>query len=557
MKLLFALILCTLSLPALADCPDWSNRRAATEIEALSSQVAHWDDAYHRRGVSLVDDEIYDQARQRLQQWHRCFASVAAAPIADPLAGSGGPVVHPIAQTGLAKLANVGAVEAWLESRMGVWVQPKVDGVAVTLHYRNGSLVQMISRGNGRHGQDWTAQARQIQAIPSRLPVDAEVTLQGELYWRLASHVQAEAGSAGARGKVAGAMARQALDDTTSAQIGLFVWDWPNGPADMQARLDGLVAMGFPQSAALTLPITTAHQARHWREHWFRHHLPFASDGIVLRQGQRPDATRWQAQPPHWAVAWKYPLRTAVTRVRDVQFTIGRSGRITPVLQLEPVQLDDRSIGRVSLGSVARWQAEDIQPGDQVAIALAGLTIPRFDGVVWRAQQRVPIDAPEPGEYHFLSCWQAGPGCEQQFVARLVWLSGKEGLNLPHLGPGTWRTLVGTGAVSNLLDWLQLDQAQLLQVSGIGEISASSLAASFQLAHERSFDVWLQALGIPPSGDAILADNWDALEAKSLEQWQAEPGIGATRARQLQAFFAAPETLRLRQQLREAGIAGF
>ncbi|WP_417780565.1 NAD-dependent DNA ligase LigB [Stutzerimonas xanthomarina] len=557
MQRLIALTFCTLSSLAIADCPDWPNRRAETEIAALADQVTQWDDAYHRRGLSLVDDEIYDQTRQRLEQWQACFAAISTTPAAGPLDGTGGSVAHPVAQTGLAKLADAEAVNDWLATRSDVWVQPKVDGVAVTLHYRNGSLVRMVSRGNGSHGQDWTDRARKLPAIPLRLPISEELILQGELYWRLQEHVQAEAGSAGARSRVAGAMARQVLDEATATQIGLFVWDWPNGPIEMQTRLAGLVAMGFGESVALTLPLETTEQAGHWRDYWFRHRLSFASDGIVLRQGQRPDASRWQAQPPHWAVAWKYPLRTAVTQVREVTFNIGRSGRITPVLQLEPVQLDDRLVSRVSLGSLRRWQQEDVRPDDQVAIALAGLTIPRFEHVVWRMQQRRRVEAPKPGDYHFLSCWQASPGCEQQFVARLAWLSGKHGLDLPQLGPATWQALVESGLVVDLLDWLQLDQRRLQQVPGIGEASASSLIVSFQLARRRPLGSWLRALGAPPGADAIPAESWDALANISLAQWQAEPGIGATRAQHLRAFFTAPDVLRLRQQLHEVGIVGF
>ncbi|WP_407293118.1 NAD-dependent DNA ligase LigB [Stutzerimonas zhaodongensis] len=556
MKALSALTLCVLSTLTFAGCPDWPDGRAATEIETLAAQVARWDDAYHRSGQSLVDDEVYDQTRQRLEQWQACF-SAATRTTSDPLASSGGPVAHPIVQTGLAKLGSLEDVRSWLEPRTDVWVQPKVDGVAVTLLYRHGALVQAVSRGNGSHGQDWTATARELPGIPSRLPATDEIILQGELFWRLDNHIQADAGSVGARANVAGAMARQTLDDATAKRIGLFIWDWPNGPAEMQARLDGLGAMGFELSVKLTQRLQTAEQAQDWRDHWYRNPLPFASDGVVLRQGRRPDASRWQAQPPHWAIAWKYPLRTAVAHVRDVQFSIGRSGKITPVLVLEPVQLDDRRISRVSLGSLERWEAEDIRPGDQVALALAGLTIPRFDGVIWRSPLRQQVDAPDPRRYHTLSCWQASPGCEQQFVARLAWLSGKKGLDLPQLGPGTWRALVESGRIVSLLDWLQFDQRRLQELPGIGEASATTLAASFQLARERPFALWLQALGMPPSSGAALAVDWDDLAETTLGQWQAKPGIGAKRARQLRAFFASPEVARLGQQLREAGIAGF
>jgi DNA ligase (NAD+) len=111
--------------------------------------------------------------------------------------------------------------------------------------------------------------------------------------------------------------------------------------------------------------------------------------------------------------------------------------------------------------------------------------------------------------------------------------------------------------VKGLLDWLYLDEARLQQIPGIGRTSAKALVTSYQLAHERPFAAWLRAIGLPPSGNADLEANWEALAARSVAQWQAEPGIGAARARQLRTFFTAPEVLKLRHQLRAARIAGF
>lgn len=552
---LIALLLLFASLPCLADCPTWSPERAAREIEALDRQLADWDEAYHHRGISLVDDEIYDQVRARLEVWSRCFATSTAP--RSPLATSSGPARHPIPQTGLAKLTDDQAVRDWMAHRDDLWLQPKVDGVAVTLTYRDGQLHQALSRGDGDTGQDWTNKVRTLPAVPQRLALRVEVILQGEIYWRLPGHVQADAGSLGARSLAAGAMARQTLDSQTAERLGLFVWDWPNGPSSMTERLRGLTALGFGDSASLTKPIRHFAQARQWRERWYRGALPFASDGVVLRQGKRPPPERWKAEPPHWAAAWKYPLRTAVTAVREVEFRIGRSGRITPLLHLEPLQLDDRRITRVGLGSLPRWQELDVRPGDQVAVTLAGLTIPRVDSVVWRSQERPAVVVPDPSSYHAMTCWQPGPGCDQQFLARLGWLSSKQALNLLEVGPGTWRALHQAGRLENLLAWLQLDAEQLKRLPGFAERSAEKTAAAFAEARQRPFATWLRALGLPPSGDAVLGGQWAALAARSEEQWQAEPGVGPGRARQLAEFFRAPAVLALREQLRSAGVAGF
>ncbi|MDA7087574.1 NAD-dependent DNA ligase LigB [Pseudomonas sp. SA3-5] len=557
MKPWLALCLLPLALDCLAAvCPDWPAQRATREISALDRQLAQWDDAYHRQGVSLVADELYDQARARLEQWHDCFAEAGAAP-PDALASSAGRIAHPVAHTGLRKLADNAAVRDWMASREDLWIQPKVDGVAVTLVYRGGHLQQAISRGNGRSGQDWTALVQRLPAIVQRLPTPLDLTLQGELYWRLPRHVQAEAGGRGARGRIAGLLARQRLDEQQAAAIGLFVWDWPDGPSGMRERLRRLAAMGFVDSLRLSQPIGDFNQARHWREHWYRSALPFASDGVVLRQGTRPPAPRWQAKPPHWAVAWKYPLSQALAVVQAVDFRIGRSGRITPVLRLQPIKLDARSIEYVSLGSLQRWRSLDIGPGDQVAIELAGLTIPKLDGVVWRSQQRPVVKAPQPDDYHPLSCWRATPACTSQFRARLAWLSGNQGLALPGVGPGTWDKLLQAQQLDGLLDWLTLSAVQLAEIPGLGPRSARRLEQRFSLARQRPFVDWLHALGMPPSGAAPLADNWDELARRSQAQWQRQPGIGPTRAAQLQAFFQHPEVRTLREQLRAARVEGF
>lgn len=537
-------------------CPEWSAAHVEQEITALQNQISQWDDSYHRLGESQVADELYDQSLARLILWRGCAAQASALEH-DPLKTAAGPTPHPIPHTGLTKLPNEDAAQNWLNNRQDVWIQPKVDGVAVTLVYESGQFKQAISRGNGVQGQDWTEHARKLPAIPRQLPTAENLVLQGELYWRLTEHVQASAGSLNARSKVAGLLARKAVSTDEAANIGVFIWDWPEGPAQLPERLAGLSAMGFSDSALYSKPLESFAQAQAWREHWYRSGLPFATDGVVMRQSQRPPADRWQAKAPYWIAAWKYPYAQALAQVRKVQFNIGRSGRITPVLDIEPVQLDDRQIKRISVGSLPRWQQLDIRPGDQVAISLAGLTIPRLDSVVSRSVERVELKVPQASDYHPLSCWQLTPGCESQFQARLVWLSGKKGLAMSGVGLGTWDKLIQAGRINSLLDWLNLEPAELANISGFGERSSAKLLSSFQSARHQPFQRWLKALGLPPTANVELGNQWQELASKGLEQWQAEPGIGPGRALQLTAFFNDPQVQALSEQLRIHGIDGF
>lgn len=549
-----ALLLFPLTAQA-APCPDWPANRAKSELSVLSQQIAEWDDAYHNHGRSLIADELYDQARERLQSWHQCFPN-ALVDLPEPLAGSTGKLAHPVAQTGLRKL-NDAAVAEWVASRDSLWIQPKVDGVAVTLVYQGGILKQAISRDDGRHGQDWTARARQLPAIPKHLKQPLNAVLQGELYWRLDDHVQGRDGGAGARGKVAGLMARQSLDEQETNAIGLFVWDWPNGPENMPERLKALQNLGFSDSLHYTQPLNSTADARGWRQHWLNAPLSFASDGVVIRQGIRPPGERWQAEAPHWAIAWKYPASQALAVVQAVDFNIGRTGRITPILRLQPVDLDERRISRVALGSLQAWEELDIRPGDQVAIRLAGLTIPRLDQVIWRSQERAAVQAPDPNRYHAMSCWRLSDECQQQFQARLNWLAGKQGLNLPGVGPGTWSTLLAGQKLHGLLDWLEFDSEHLQQLPGIGQRRASQLQQAFAQAQRRSLQQWLQALGAPPGIQLGVEDDWATLLGRSHADWMKQPGVSQKSAERLLAFFSHPEVQRLGAQLQEAGTVGF
>lgn len=537
-----------------AACPDWSEQRAEAEVKALEKQLNEWDDSYHRLGQSPVADELYDQASTNLLHWRTCFPNTSPSTY-NPLGSSAGKQAHPVPHTGLRKLQDSDAVRQWITGRNNLWIQPKVDGVAITLIYRAGQLQQMISRGDGLLGQNWTPHALQIPQIPKQLPTPKDLTLQGELYWQLPNHIQHEHGSLGARSKIAGLLGRKQIQQTEAAQVGVFIWEWPDGPADLAERSEQLNELGFADSKRLTIPINHMEDVEYWRNHWHNTPLPFASDGIVIRQGQRPDSARWKAEPATWAVAWKYPVKQALAVVQDVEFRIGRSGRITPVLRIEPIKLDDRRVEFVSLGSLKRWQQQDIRHGDQVVIRLSGLTIPSFSGVFWRTQQRADLNIPNPQDFHHLSCLHPTKQCMGQFSARLAWLSSTSGLALPGVGPGTWDKLMHAERLDNLLGWLTLSPEQLESISGLGPKRAQALHESFQLAHKRPFKRWLIALGAPTN----LPDdsNWEDLAKRSYTDWRQQPGISSNQAKQLRAFFQNPDMINLREQLRAAQVEGF
>ena len=542
-------------------CPQWSETQARHALDQLQARIATWDHAYYSQGRRLVDDGIYDAAKRRQTHWRSCFGlTPSAPPPTEPVSNE--PLTHPVPQTGLNKADDRQAMADWLQRHAthSLWIQPKVDGVAITLAYRDGKLTTAISRGDGERGQNWLSKARLIDAIPKQLAnAPARVVLQGELYLHRPGHIQSQDGTAGARAAVVGLMARDRLTPQAADTIGLFVWDWPDGPAAMPARLERLVEWGLTDSRVYTLPTENLAAVTEQRQRWYRHELPFATDGVVVRQGQRPAPQTWQAEPPDWAIAWKHPAQRSLALVNAIEFSIGRTGRITPVAQLAPIELNDRTVSRVSLGSLAHWRELDVRPGDQVLIHLAGMIIPQIDEVTLAITPRPRLSVPAADDYHELSCLTLSEGCRQQFLARLTWLSSDRGLDMPGIAEGSWRILVESGLVDDPLDWMTLDIATLKKLPGVGARRAEQWHATFQASLRQPPLAWLRALGLPSVPSAALLDARGHIELAQLRQrndqdWRRQPGIGATRAAQLEQFFHHPTINALLSRLTKQGL---
>lgn len=316
----FGVLMLLWSSSGMAVCPVWSPAQAAQEIARLSAQMARWDKAYWQQGVSDVNDEVYDQLAARLRQWRHCFGDeqVTDAPLP-----AGGSVRHPVSHTGVMKVADKAELRQWMHSHRDLWIQPKVDGVAVTLVYRQGQLVQATSRGDGLKGEDWTAKVKRIATVPARVtgPL-ANSVLQGELFLQRENHVQRQMGGMNARAKVAGAMMRQD-DSAVLDQIGIFIWAWPDGPTPMGERLRALARAGFTLTESWTQKISSVEEAENMRDRWLKSPLPFVTDGIVIRSAQEPAGNRWLPGDGSWVVAWKYAPATRVAEVRAINFAVG------------------------------------------------------------------------------------------------------------------------------------------------------------------------------------------------------------------------------------------
>ena len=548
-------ILCWQS-SAWAVCPAWSPARAQEEISRLQQQIKQWDDDYWKEGKSEVEDGVYDQLSARLTQWQRCFGSEPRDVMMPPLNGA---VMHPVAHTGVRKMVDKNALSLWMRERSDLWVQPKVDGVAVTLVYRDGKLNKAISRGNGLKGEDWTQKVSLISAVPQTVsgPL-ANSTLQGEIFLQREGHIQQQMGGINARAKVAGLMMRRDDSDTLNS-LGVFVWAWPDGPQLMSDRLKELATAGFTLTQTYTRAVKNADEVARVRNEWWKAELPFVTDGVVVRAAKEPESRHWLPGQAEWLVAWKYQPVAQVAEVKAIQFAVGKSGKISVVASLAPVMLDDKKVQRVNIGSVRRWQEWDIAPGDQILVSLAGQGIPRIDDVVWRGAERTKPTPPE-NRFNSLTCYFASDVCQEQFISRLVWLGSKQVLGLDGIGEAGWRALHQTHRFEHIFSWLLLTPEQLQNTPGIAKSKSAQLWHQFNLARKQPFTRWVMAMGIPLTRAALNASDersWSQLLFSTEQFWQQLPGTGSGRARQVIEWKENAQIKKLGSWLAAQQITGF
>ena len=539
-----------------AVCPAWSPARAQEEISRLQQQIKQWDDDYWKEGKSEVEDGVYDQLSARLTQWQRCFGSEPRDVMMPPLNGA---VMHPVAHTGVRKMVDKNALSLWMRERSDLWVQPKVDGVAVTLVYRDGKLNKAISRGNGLKGEDWTQKVSLISAVPQTVsgPL-ANSTLQGEIFLQREGHIQQQMGGINARAKVAGLMMRQDDSDTLNS-LGVFVWAWPDGPQLMSDRLKELATAGFTLTQRYTRAVKNADEVARVRNEWWKAKLPFVTDGVVVRGAKEPESRHWLPGQAEWLVAWKYQPVAQVAEVKAIQFAVGKSGKISVVASLAPVMLDDKKVQRVNIGSVRRWQEWDIAPGDQILVSLAGQGIPRIDDVVWRGAERTKPTPPE-NRFNSLTCYFASDVCQEQFISRLVWLGAKQVLGLDGIGEAGWRALHQTHRFEHIFSWLLLTPEQLQNTPGIAKSKSAQLWHQFNLARKQPFTRWVMAMGIPLTRAALNASDersWSQLLFSTEQFWQQLPGTGSGRARQVIEWKENAQIKKLGSWLAAQQITGF
>lgn len=469
-------------------------------------------------------------------------------------------------------------------------MQPKYDGLSVELVYQNGQLTRATTRGDGEVGEVITANVKTIGTVPLQLATDDPpklLAVRGEAliferdFQQLNERLIEEGEKPFANPRNAAAGSLRQLDSRVAARrnLRLIAYDLldlqgrPIPPTDREA-VAWLETMGFlvPQHRAGGSRLEDLMEY-HRQIGEQRSQLPFEIDGVVVKLDsfQARQQMGMTARAPRWALAIKYPPERATTRVRDITIQVGRTGALTPVAEMEPVEVGGVVVQRATLHNRQQAQNKDVRPGDRVFIHRAGDVIPE---VVGRADDRpdsqrgdalaMPARCPVCGG----KVVQEGPrdycsnqlSCPAQLKGSLQHLGSREALDIEGLGEETAELLVDRGWVETPADLWRLTTAQLQQADGWGPQSAHKLVDNIQGRKQPPLADLLAGLGIPGVGQRVaqlLAREFrqlDTLQQASGQQLERVEGVGAKMAEQIQEWMQNPANQHILQQLQEVGV---
>jgi DNA ligase (NAD+) len=469
--------------------------------------------------------------------------------------------------------------------------EPKLDGAAVNLTYQDGVLVRGATRGDGTVGEDITHNVRTISTIPLRLlgkvkPATLEV--RGEIYMPKAGFEalnrqaleQGTKSFANPRNAAAGSLRQLDPRLTATRPLEFFAYgigaiDGVPSPQRHSDLLHWLRELGLrvcPRnelvhglSAAETYYVSIGRQ---------RDELPYEIDGIVLKVDRLEDQQKlgFVSRAPRWAIAWKYPAQEELTILRGVDFQVGRTGALTPVARLEPVQVGGVTVSNATLHNVDEMHRKDVRPGDTVIVRRAGDVIPEVVSVVSdrrpKGARRVslPKSCPVCGseviraEGEAVARCSGGLVCQAQRKEALRHFASRRAMDIEGLGTKLIEQLVDVGMVKNPSDLYRLKAAGLADLERMGETSAAKLVAALEKSKRTTLARFLFALGIREVGEvtaASLAEYFGdlaALEGADAEELQKVPDVGPIVAAHVEAFFRQKHNREVIDDLVKCGV---
>lgn len=581
-----------------------TKEEAKNRIEKLSGELEHHNYLYYVLSKPEISDYQFDMMMKELQALEEQFPEFAYPN--SPAKRVGGDITR-IFETvhhryPMMSLDNSYSKEEIIdfEKRIHKLIHApveyvcelKYDGVAISLHYKNGSFVRGITRGDGIKGDDITTNIKTIRSIPLKLrgdfPDDFEI--RGEIFmprsaFEKLNKEKEEAGEsllANPRNTASGTLKMQDSAVVAKRRLDSFLYSIAGEKLPFASHYDNMIKAaewGFkipdPEKKYI-IKCRTIDEIMGFIEYWdkHRHQLPFDIDGIVIKVNSylQQEQLGYTSKSPRWAMAYKYKAEQAVTVLEKVTYQVGRTGAVTPVANLRPVLLAGTMVKRASLYNADQVEKLDLHEHDTVFVEKGGEIIPKITGI--DKTKREPHsrkihyieDCPECGtplvrsEDEAMHYCPNEEGCPTQIKGKIVHFSGRKAMDINNLGEETVELLYENGLVRNIADIYSLQKNQLLSLERMAEKSAQNLISGIEESKKNPFERVLFALGIRHVGATVakkLAHYFKNIEAlmSASEQQLTEVGeIGGVIAHSVTEYFKREKNRQVVERLKQAGL---
>ncbi|HEV3473262.1 MAG TPA: NAD-dependent DNA ligase LigA, partial [Actinomycetota bacterium] len=564
-----------------------TKKQAATRAKKLRESLGYHSYRYHVLDDPEIADVEYDQLMEELKDIEATYPELVTPDsptqrVGAPPSEQFAPVEHRSAMMSLDNCFSLEELLAWgkrIERSIGgaeaFVVEVKMDGVAVNLIYEDGTFVKGATRGDGRVGEDITANLRTINAVPLKLRGDYPKVLEvrGEVYMRIDDFeaLNARLGEAGARtfanprNAAAGSLRQKDPSITADRKLSLVC----HGVGYIQGvrlrshwdALESIKSWGLrtnEKNRRLEDLDEVYEHCSYWQEH--RHDVPYEIDGVVAKVDPiaQQEELGYTSKAPRWAIAYKFPPEERTTLLNDIFASVGRTGVVTPFASLETVFVGGVNITTATLHNEDEVARKDVRPKDTVIVRRAGDVIPEVVGPVlskrpkgskrWKMPKRCPSCNSElvrnEGEAatRCLNIYE----CSAQQRERLFHFASRGGMDIEGLGYQTINTLLEKGWLKDVSDIYFLKPEQMAELEGWGEKSIDNLMRAIDASRRRPLTNFLMALGIPHVGGAaaeVLAQevgSLEKLENMTEAEFEAVEGIGPIIGRSIASFFDEP-----------------
>ena len=554
----------------------------------LMKKLTAWDIAYHQNDAPVVDDATYDAAKARALEIEAMYPSLAkdgaSTRVGAAVSEKFKSFAHTVPMLSISDVFNEREVADWFDKlpNKDLYIELKVDGVSYEARYENGVLVRGLTRGSGVAGEDITANLLTIPDIPKRLTGNFPdvIEVRGEVYMTrddfiALNTVAAQRGDkvfANPRNAAAGSLRQLDARITASRRLSAFGYtygelssrDW----ATQSEYFDKLELWGFKTTRAW------AHHARTMAEiedvyneiMLKRAEIPFDIDGLVIKVNDVDTQEKMgaRANSPRWEVAYKFPAQRAITCLRDITVQVGRTGVLTPVAELEPINIGGVVVSRATLHNADEIGRLDVRIGDMVTVQRAGDVIPQIVGVASRGGNTLPYVFPdkcpvcggavvrESGAV----AWRCvnSLACPAQRIGELEHFVSRKGFDIDGIGTKQLELFVSRGWIETPADIFTLISRhgdEIRRLDGFGDKSVANMNAAIENARNIDLHRFLYAIGIPEIGEVtakILSRAFGSLDAlRNAPVWKLKTidGIGDVMADEIVSFFADEHNIRV------------